>query len=96
MITAQRLDANDRTNPWAELNQLQRSDVCTWLDEHGINPNITIILERDTIDCPLLRATVYNIDANGDVPLNDAGDAPATLTIEVAQRTDPPAWWQWP
>jgi hypothetical protein len=96
MITAQRLDANDPANPWAELNFEEREEVADWLLEHGLEPRNTTAVERDTIDCALIRVTVYDIDANGALPLNDTGDGPATRTIEIPQRTDPPAWWQWP
>ena len=94
-VTIDRAKITSRDADWMALDQSARAELCTWLEVHGIEPRETTAVERDVVDCALIRATVIALGPDGQPYLEVSGDV-SVIEREVIQRSDPPAWWQWP
>lgn len=88
IVTERRLSA-DYDNPWWTLPAEQRHELNAWMEAHGIPPTLTRSVEIDVIDCPMLRAEIFEHPYR----VTDDGDDLVIHTVERAIRFDLPAWW---
>lgn len=81
------------TEFWTRLSEAQREELRAVLRACGGDPSRTHSLRCEIVDMPLLRATEYLHDDEGNRYCSTDGEL-ATAYVDYALRVPLPAWWR--
>lgn len=81
-----------------DLPESRREAVCAWLRANGIDPRDVPHKADVTIDKGptgrFLRCEVFDRGTDGLIKVDERGEKPAILVINVPLQVEPPEWWE--
>ncbi|MET8585786.1 hypothetical protein ABZX39_33685 [Streptomyces collinus] len=80
------------------IDEDRRQALCAWLTANGIDPKAVPVDADMTIDKGptgrFLRCEVFDRDRDGRIKVDERGEGPARLVINVPLKLEPPDWWE--